>query len=65
MLKQSIFMKILAFLLVCCWLGHVTCQSGFDLELEVGRREGPPEKQEIPVEDIAQGNWDFEGLLYN
>ncbi|XP_017033232.1 uncharacterized protein [Drosophila kikkawai] len=63
LLLQSIFMKILAFLLVCCWLGHVTCQS--DYELEDGQREGPPEKQEIPVGDIAQGDWDFEGLLYN
>ncbi|XP_017014409.2 uncharacterized protein [Drosophila takahashii] len=49
MLLQSIFMNILAIILVC-WLGHVTCQSSADdQELEIGKNgEGPPEKQEFP-----------------
>ncbi|XP_016974466.1 uncharacterized protein LOC108041160 [Drosophila rhopaloa] len=48
MLIQSIFINILAILLVC-WLGHVTCQSSADdQELEIGiKGEGPPEKQEF------------------
>ncbi|XP_017077055.2 uncharacterized protein LOC108111924 [Drosophila eugracilis] len=48
MLIQSIFMNILAIILVC-WLGHVTSQSSADdQELEIGSKgEGPPQKEEF------------------
>ncbi|KAH8275270.1 hypothetical protein KR026_004173 [Drosophila bipectinata] len=58
MLLKSIFVTILAIILVC-WLGHVTCQADAEtIEFEIGQAgNDEPSRNEFPVWDDAQGEW--------